>query len=46
MRKTIDVLIGRTYCIENDAAPVHDEQDFVPMEEQLGLQVVGPGAVH
>ncbi len=45
VRKTIDVLIG-TYCIENDVSLLHDDQDFVPMEEQLGLQVVGPGAVH
>ncbi len=45
VRKTIDVLIG-TYCIENDVALLHDDQDFVPMEQQLGLQVVRPGAVH
>ena len=45
VRKTIDVLIG-TYCIENDVSLLHDDQDFVPMEQHLGLQVVGPGAVH
>lgn len=39
VRKTIDVLIG-TYCIENDVALLHDDQDFVPMEQYLGLQVV------
>ena len=43
VRKTIDVLIG-TYCIENDVALLHDDQDFLPMEQHLGLQVVG--AVH
>ena len=45
VRKTIDVLIG-TYCIENDVVLLHDDQNFVPMEEQLGKQVVGPGAVY
>ncbi len=39
IRKTIDVIIG-TYCIENDVSLLHDDQDFIPMEQHLGLPVV------
>ncbi|MCI5141490.1 MAG: hypothetical protein D3909_07150 [Candidatus Electrothrix sp. ATG1] len=45
VRKTIDVLIG-TYCIEMDVALLHDDQDFVAMEEHLGLQIVWPGVAY
>ncbi|PIE74500.1 MAG: VapC toxin family PIN domain ribonuclease [Deltaproteobacteria bacterium] len=37
VRKTIDVIIG-TYCIENDLQLLHDDRDFVPMEEILYLK--------
>ncbi|PIE74395.1 MAG: VapC toxin family PIN domain ribonuclease [Deltaproteobacteria bacterium] len=37
VRKTIDVIIG-TYCIENDLQLLHDDRDFVPMEEILHLK--------
>ncbi len=36
MRKTADVIIG-TFCIEHRCALLHDDRDFVPMEEHLGL---------
>ncbi len=39
IRKTIDVIIG-TYCIENNVPMLHDDQDFIPMEQHLGLPVV------
>ncbi len=38
VRKTIDVLIA-TFCIENDYDLIHNDRDFDPMEEILGLQV-------
>ncbi|WP_029008946.1 type II toxin-antitoxin system VapC family toxin [Azospirillum halopraeferens] len=37
VRKTIDVIIG-TYCIENGCALLHDDRDFLPMQEHLGLR--------
>ena len=40
VRKTIDVIIG-TYCIEHGCALLHDDRDFDPMVEYLGLQVIG-----
>ena len=39
IRKTADVIIG-TFCIEHRHALLHDDRDFVPMEEHLGLMVV------
>jgi predicted nucleic acid-binding protein len=39
IRKTIDVIIG-TYCIENSVFLLHDDQDFIPMEQYLGLPVL------
>lgn len=39
VRKTIDVIIG-TFCIEEGHALLHDDRDFQPMAEHLGLQVV------
>lgn len=39
IRKTIDVIIG-TWCIENGCPLLHDDRDFLPMQEHLGLRVV------
>nr|WP_321305324.1 PIN domain nuclease [uncultured Sphaerochaeta sp.] len=38
VRKTIDVLIA-TFCIENGFELLHNDRDFEPMKEILGLQV-------
>lgn len=38
VRKTIDVIIA-TFCIENGFALIHNDRDFDPMEEHLGLLV-------
>jgi len=35
-RKTADIIIG-TFCIEHHHALLHDDRDFVPMEQHLGL---------
>jgi predicted nucleic acid-binding protein len=35
-RKTADIIIG-TFCIERRHALLHDDRDFAPMEEHLGL---------
>jgi predicted nucleic acid-binding protein len=37
-RKTIDLIIG-TFCIEMDHGLLHDDRDFDPMVEYLGLRV-------
>lgn len=39
IRKTADIIIG-TFCIERRHALLHDDHDFAPMEEHLGLKVV------
>jgi len=39
VRKTIDMIIG-TFCIAHGHALLHDDRDFAPMEQYLGLQVV------
>jgi predicted nucleic acid-binding protein len=39
VRKTPDLIIG-TYCIEHGHALLHEDRDFEPMREHLGLQVV------
>lgn len=39
VRKTIDVLIA-TFCIENNLPLLHNDGDFDPMEEYLGLTVI------
>jgi predicted nucleic acid-binding protein len=39
IRKTIDVIIG-TFCIENNLSLLHNDRDFDPMEEHLGLKVI------
>jgi hypothetical protein len=38
MRKTIDVIIA-TFCIEKDYELIHNDKDFNPMEEILGLKI-------
>jgi predicted nucleic acid-binding protein len=37
-RKTIDLIIG-TFCIEMDHTLLHDDRDFDPMVEHLGLRL-------
>ena len=39
VRKTIDVIIG-TFCIENKFELIHNDRDFDPMEQHLGLKVL------
>jgi predicted nucleic acid-binding protein len=39
IRKTADIIIG-TFCIEHRHTLLHDDRDFAPMEEHLGLMVV------
>jgi hypothetical protein len=36
VRKTIDLLIG-TWCIENRQPLLHNDSDFHPMAQYLGL---------
>ena len=38
VRKTIDMIIG-TFCIEGGHTLLHDDRDFHPMVEHLGLRV-------
>ena len=38
IRKTADLVIG-TFCIERGHRLLHDDRDFAPMEEHLGLMV-------
>ena len=38
VRKTMDMIIG-TFCIEGGHALLHDDRDFGPMVEHLGLRV-------
>jgi hypothetical protein len=37
VRKTPDLIIG-TWCIENDCPLLHNDRDFLPMVEHLGLK--------
>ncbi|HUK10436.1 MAG TPA: PIN domain nuclease [Stellaceae bacterium] len=37
IRKTIDLIIG-TFCIANDHTLLHDDRDFNPMAQYLGLR--------
>jgi predicted nucleic acid-binding protein len=39
VRKTIDVMIG-TFCIENKFGLLHNDRDFDPMENLLGLRSI------
>ncbi len=36
VRKTIDVMIG-TFCIENEIQLLHNDKDFLPLEEHFHL---------
>ena len=38
IRKTVDLIIG-TFCIENELELLHNDRDFEPMEQYLGLRV-------
>lgn len=38
IRRTVDMVIG-TFCIENDLELLHNDRDFEPMEQYLGLKV-------
>ena len=38
IRKTADLVIG-TYCIERGHTLLHDDRDFDPMQQHLGLRV-------
>jgi len=38
LRKTVDLIIG-TFCIERDHQLLHDDRDFDPMVEHLGLRL-------
>ncbi len=38
IRKTADIVIG-TFCIAHRHSLLHDDRDFAPMEEHLGLRV-------
>ncbi len=39
IRKTADIIVA-TFCIEHRHALLHDDRDFAPMVEHLGLKVV------
>ena len=39
IRKTADIVIG-TFCIEGKHLLLHNDRDFVPMEQHLGLKVL------
>ena len=41
VRKTIDCLIA-TFCLENGHELLHNDNDFAPFEQILGLQVINP----
>ena len=41
VRKTVDCLIA-TFCLTNDHALLHSDQDYDPFEEFLGLRVIHP----
>jgi predicted nucleic acid-binding protein len=43
VRKTVDLVIG-TFCIDGGHALLHDDRDFDPMAEHLGLRTVAPPA--
>ena len=39
IRKTADIIIA-TFCIERRHSLLHDDRDFAPMQQHLGLTVV------
>lgn len=43
VRKTIDLLIG-TWCTQNRVPLLHNDRDFAPMAEHLGLVEVSGDA--
>ena len=38
VRKTVDMIIG-TFCIEGSHRLLHDDRDFDPLAQHLGLQI-------
>ena len=40
IKKTIDMVIA-TFCIENRIRLLHNDKDFLPLQEFAGLEVVG-----
>jgi len=38
IRKTVDLIIG-TFCIDSELELLHNNRDFEPMEQYLGLKV-------
>lgn len=40
VRRTTDLIIG-TWCIAHGCRLLHDDRDFRPMADHLGLQVIG-----
>ncbi|MBU2584519.1 MAG: PIN domain nuclease [Bacteroidetes bacterium] len=38
VRNTVDLIIG-TFCIENAIELLHNDKDFEPMEQYLGLKI-------
>lgn len=38
MRKTVDAIIA-TFCIENNYPLIHNDRDFDPFEQHLGLKI-------
>ena len=45
VRKTIDVIIG-TFCIKENIPLLHDDKDFEPMAQYLGLKSISQTFVH
>lgn len=39
VRKTVDMIIG-SYCLLHDHVLLHDDRDFDPMAQHLGLRVL------
>jgi predicted nucleic acid-binding protein len=39
VRKSIDMIIG-TFCLERGVPLLHNDADFQPMEQHLGLAVI------
>lgn len=41
LKSTVDLIIA-TYCLENNLPLLHNDHDFDPLENHLGLQVLHP----
>jgi hypothetical protein len=39
IRKSIDIIIG-TFCIYNSISLLHEDRDFIPLENHLNLKVI------